>query len=303
VTDTDFAQRRKGRIGASDVAAAITGIFGSPAAVIAGKLDLVDKQPTPRMLLGLSLEDRVIDSAAALLGATVAGRQVEVTSPDYPWLTATCDALLELGDGPGSPLEVKTTHNPDGYPSEYLEAQLHAQMICCQTTRGFSAVRNLTTGELTVVEHQADPVIGVAVVEMGEILWEHLQAGTVPSPVFPADSDLWNRLHPVSTAATVELPDDLVTALVAARAEAKHAQNRADVLEAEIKERLGDCETGTVDGAPAVLWRTVISRRVDLKSLEAVAPELVEEHRKESTARRFTVVSPIHPSSRKAIPS
>jgi len=298
MTGEDFAQRRKGRIGASDVAAALTGIFGSPAAVIADKLGLVDKQPTPRMLLGLSLEDRVIDSAAALLGATVTGRQVEVAHPDLPWLVATCDAVIVLdGDDDRLPLEVKTTSNPAGYPADYLETQLHTQMLCLGVGRGFSAVRNLATGDLTVTEHKEDPDLTTAVIHMARGLWEYLVSGQIPSPAFPADTDLWNRLHPKSTAATVVLPPDLVADLVAARDEAKHAQNQVDLLEAAVKEILGDAESGLVDGVPAVLWRTVTSRRVDVKALQQAEPEIADRYRTETQMRRFTLISPIKSGS------
>jgi predicted phage-related endonuclease len=305
VPDTEWLERRRHRIGASDVAAALTGSWGqSPASVIAGKLDQLDDTPTERMLLGLALEDRVVDSAAALLGATVVVRQAEVACPVYPWLVATCDALVivEHADTTLYPLEVKTTSNPDGYPADYLESQLHVQMVCCEVGRGFSAVRNLATGTLDVREHRADPWITAAVLTMGQALWDHLQTGVVPSPTFPADSELWNRLHPTSMPGTVELPGFLVDELREARADLKAAENRAGLVEAKVKELLGDFELGAVDGTPAVRWQTVTSRRVDLKTLEAAAPDLVGEHRKESTARRFTVLSPVH-QPRKAIPS
>jgi hypothetical protein len=205
---------------------------------------------------------------------------------------ATLDALLSVaGESQPLPLEVKTTSNPDGYPLEYLEAQLHAQMACCGVDRGFSAVRNLVTGELHVVEHQADPVITAAVLEMAETLWAHLCAETIPEPTFPSDADLWSRLYPQSTSAAVEIPVALFQGLVAAREEAQKAQNRADLLEAQVKEELGDSSIGMVRGAAVVVWRTVSSRRVDLKALEADAPELVEAHRKESTSRRFGIVA------------
>jgi predicted phage-related endonuclease len=307
VSDADFLERRRHRIGASDIAAGLTGCFSSsPASVIATKLGLLeDRPPTDRMRLGLALEDRVIDSAAALLGATVTGRQVEVTHPVYEWLVATTDALVtvETGDDRRYPLEVKTTSNPAGYPADYLTAQLTAQMLCCDVGRGFTAVRNLILGTLEVREHELDREIAVAVVEMAQALWDHLQTGIVPSPIFPSDADLWGRLYPRSSPETVELPADLVAELVEARADLKTSEARADLLEAQVKEALGEAEAGTVDGVLRVRWPTVTSRRLDLKALEAVAPDLVDQHRKDSSTRRFTVViSPIK-QTRKEIPS
>jgi predicted phage-related endonuclease len=295
VTDhNDFVERRRHRVGASDVAAALTGSFGlSPAAVIGGKLGLLADQPTDRMRLGLALEDKVIDAAAVLLGVTVEARQVEVPHPDYPWLVATCDALVRPATGWRFPLEVKTTSNPDGYPEEYLETQLTAQMLCLGVTKGFSAVRNLATGEFTVREHRLDDDVAEMVLGMAKTLWEYLDTGTLPPAMFPGDSQLWNRLHPQSTGTHVELDADLFEELVVAKEDAQQYANIYDLLEAKVKEQLGEAEIGTVDGVPRIRWRTYTQRRIDLKSLEAENPDLVEAHRKESSARRFGVVAPI----------
>jgi predicted phage-related endonuclease len=170
-------------------------------------------------------------------------------------------------------------------------------------SRGFSAVRNLVTGDLTVSEHRFGVNELTAVEDLAKNLWSYLERGELPPAMFPGDSALWNRLHPTSTAQAAEVPVALADDLAAAKDEATKAANRYDLLEAHVKEILGDCELGIVAGVPRIRWRSVTSRRVDLKSLEAEAPDLVEAHRTDSTARRFTLVSPIHPSSRKAIPS
>lgn len=290
----DLRQRRRSRIGASDIAAGLTGSFGvTPAAIIAGKLGLLDENPpTGRMQLGLALEDRVIDAAVALLGLHVVDRQLEVSHPELHWLVATLDAVVFTADYRRAPLEVKTTSSPSGYPPDYLEAQLQTQMACLGSTVGYSAVYHTISGALDVATHRSHPDVLAAALGMAQELWDHLCDHSVPSPVFPADAAVWNRLHPESVAGIVELPAELVAELVAAREAAKRAENTADLLEATVKELLGDVDTGTVDGVPAIRWRTVTSKRVDLKSLEADAPDLVEQHRQEQTVRRFTLISP-----------
>jgi predicted phage-related endonuclease len=300
----DFVERRRHRIGASDVAGALTGAFGnSPASVIARKLNAVaDVEPTFRMATGLRLEDRLVTACAELLGVTVVDRQLEVASDQHPFLVATCDAVVSfdgMDDSYRFPLEVKTTSNPAGYPPDYLDVQLHAQMHCLDTNVGSSAVWNLVTHELTVGTHHEDPKITAAVLSMARTLWEHLCSGTIPAPTFPADSDLWNRLHPASVPGTVDLPAAVVEELSLARAEARQAQNRADVLEAEIKQLLGDKERGLVDGVPAVLWRTVVSHRLDTKTLQQSEPDIADRYRTETQTRRFTLVSPVKPQTRK----
>jgi predicted phage-related endonuclease len=300
----DFEERRRHRIGASDVAAALSGAFDqTPASIVASKLEILDRaEPTERMVRGHALEDRTVDAAATLLDLDVLGRQVEVAHPEHPWLVATLDALVVTADDRFAPLEVKTTSSPDGYPDEYLSAQLHTQMACLSVEVGFSAVWDIPRSTLTVTEHRADPVVTYAAVEMAHVLWEHLSDRRIPKACYPADASLWNRLRPASLSRSVELPDELVADLVAARAELKAATGRADVLEAQVKELLDTAELGTVDGVPRVRWQTVTSRRVDLKTLELEAPELVEAHRVPSTVRRFTVLSPPIRQPRKATP-
>lgn len=300
---SDFAERRRHRIGASDVAAALTGSWGqSPASIIAGKLGRIENPATDRMRLGLALEDSVIDAAAALLQVDVIDRQVETQHPEWPWLVATVDAVVAARGTtfPVRPLEVKTTSNPDGYPEPYLEAQLAVQCACMGVPVGYSAVRNLATWDLKVRQHYLDDDVLEVILRMAESLWGYLDSGVLPPAMFPADSALWNRLHPQSTGAQVELDAALVEELVVAKADADQYSLIYDVVEAKVKEALGDYEVGTVDGVPRIRWRTIISKRVDLKSLEAEAPDLVEAHRKESTARRFGVVAPIKQTHRQS---
>ena len=149
-------------------------------------------------------------------------------------------------------------------------------MSCLGSRVGYSAVYHTITGTLEVAAHRLDETAAAAAIGMATELWQHLRDHTIPAPVFPADSAVWNRLHPISTAGTVDLPADLVAALIEARSETKRATSREEILEAQVKELLGDCDSGLVDGAPAVLWRTITSRRVDLKTLEVDAPDLVE---------------------------
>jgi predicted phage-related endonuclease len=56
-----------------------------------------------------------------------------------------------------------------------------------------------------------------------------------------------------------------------------------------LEEALGEAETGLVDGAVAVRWTVVESRRLDQKKLKEQAPELVEQCTVTSISRRFTL--------------
>jgi predicted phage-related endonuclease len=56
---------------------------------------------------------------------------------------------------------------------------------------------------------------------------------------------------------------------------------------AAIEEALGDNEVGELDGAPAVNWTRVTSRRLDQKALKAEHPDIVAEYTRPSESRRF----------------
>jgi len=287
-----FVERRRHRIGASDVAAALTGAFDqSPASIITQKLGLLDQKPvTAAMQRGLELESRVIDAAASLLDLDVVGRQHEAHHPALSGFVATLDALVVVAGVGFVPLEVKTTNGD--YPLDYVEAQVHAQMACVGAVRGLSAVWNPNVGTLTVREHLRDPAVAQAVYRMARFLWNHLEAGTVPPPTFGADSSLMNRLHPQSTPGSVDLDAELVAELRDADTGARAAKERLELVQARVKEQLGDYDLGAVDGEPVVRWRTVTERRVDFGALQADHSDLLNEYRQTSSVRRFTLVSP-----------
>jgi predicted phage-related endonuclease len=274
------------------VAGALTNAFDrSPASIVAEKLGRAATEETDQMRRGVALETAVIDAAALLLGAEVKGRQVEVPYAAEPYLVATCDAVIRFNDKSLLfPLEVKTTSGE--YPEEYLLAQLTAQMICCGVEVGFSGVWHVRTGTLVVREHQLENAIANAVLQMATRLWTALSDGTVPEPVFPSDSSLWNKLYPDSAPGRIELPKGLVESLRQAKEAARAAQAKYELYEAEVKERLGDFELGVIDGVPVVRWKTGTWHRIDTVSLEEKYPAIAEEFRLTSTQRRFTLIAP-----------
>lgn len=58
----------------------------------------------------------------------------------------------------------------------------------------------------------------------------------------------------------------------------------------QLEQALGDCETGTVAGRPAVRWSFVKSQRFDQSQFRESHPDLYERFRVPLMSRRFTVV-------------
>jgi predicted phage-related endonuclease len=295
-----FRERRRNRVGASDVAAAQTGAFGqSPASIITEKLGQIVPHPeTPAMRRGLELEDRVIDASAALLDVEVEGRQLEIAHPRIAGFVATLDAVVVSRSGLRGPLEVKTTNGQ--YPKDYLAVQLHAQMACLHVLKGISAIWDPSTGILEVQEWLRDWRITEAVETMAADLVGYLERREVPPPAFASDSSLWNRLHPQSTSGMVDLDTDLIDELRQCDKEARAAKDRLEVIQARVKEQLGKCSIGTVDSVPVVRWPTITERRVDFTALSADHGELLDEYRKVNTIRRFTLISAPKTTSRQS---
>jgi predicted phage-related endonuclease len=295
MSDTDFIGRRSRRIGATDVAAALTGAFErSAATVIAEKLGrITPASPTTAMQRGSDLEAVVAQATCLLIGADLVDWQVEVAHPVRPWFVVTTDARVRFAPGgPLLPLEIKTTRATEGYPLDYLQVQLTAQMLCMEVEIGISSVWDLRSQTLHVVEHQLDTGVAITVEKMAEELHDALCAGRVPEPTFPADSSVWNRLHPDSVSGVVDLPAELVHDLRQSKTAAREAQSRYELLEADVKDLLGDFETGVVDGIPVIRWRTGTWRRIDISALEELYPAIAEEVRVTSTQRRFTILAP-----------
>ncbi len=137
-----------------------------------------------------------------------------------------------------------------------------------------------------------DKLIG-QMIELEGRFWEHVTSDTPPAPDGSESAErMCNLLYPHGNGAGVSLsPEDgrhirairkLKRALKATEAQlAKHEQ--------ALKLRLGEAETGLLEGVPVVRWTNVISHRVDTSALKAMRPEVAEEFTVESTSRRFLV--------------
>lgn len=94
---------------------------------------------------------------------------------------------------------------------------------------------------------------------------------------------------------TITPVDDMATwidAYKAACANRDQWSGIADRAKQQITQQLDrdNAEVGTVNGRPAVRYTTVVTKRLDTKSLKAKEPELAEQFSITSTSRRFTLI-------------
>jgi len=318
--------RRLG-IGASDVA----GILGLSAWTTPFELHhrkrglLPEEDETERMAWGKVLEDVIADEYGRRNDVRVIGRQLCVEHPAERWARATLDGVivealhpveaiegldaLEYGPIVRTPEELRDLlvgRNPlaifeakvvgqrrpwDEVPDAYY-CQAQWQMFVTGLDR--AVIVALHGGQrLEAYEVARDDGVLTDLVAACRDFYEDLLAERPP----PVDSHEATRralaaLYPESTEEEVELDGDLVRELRHRKAAAKDAADRLALVEAKVKAALGDAAVGTVEGRPAVTWRTTKPRRtVDLDGLRASHPDLVEAFTVEGKpSRRFTVL-------------
>ena len=75
------------------------------------------------------------------------------------------------------------------------------------------------------------------------------------------------------------------------RADRAGIDEQIEVAEGQIKDALGDAETGTIGGEPVIKWTHVVSHRFDQKAAKAIlSDEQIAACTKPSESRRFTIV-------------
>lgn len=90
----------------------------------------------------------------------------------------------------------------------------------------------------------------------------------------------------------VEVPAELVEALRNARAQEAQWAEIAGTLRSKLEELIGEHETATVNGQPAIRWTRVKSTRLNQTLLKSLHPDAYAECQTVSTSRRFTLVDP-----------
>lgn len=294
LTDLQREQRRK-HIGSSD-AAAIMGLdpWRNAADIWAEKRGLVQASDTANEAaeIGLMIESSLLDWAAAQIGAKIRKNQRRVYTGGV--LAANHDALV-IGEPVG--VEAKTTgiltpamkrdewgdEGTDQVPNRVI-IQCHHQMIVSDLSRVYVPALIGGRGRLMfVIERNEALASGLA--EKLMAFWrEYVETGVSPPTDefgLPSLATLKALRREPETVAT--LPDEIMEAWVAAKAEAKRASDAEDEARRALLTALGTAEAGE-SSAGRITYMPQDRRSIDTKALRAAHPEIAAQFERVTTS-------------------
>ena len=289
--DEWLKQRMKG-CGGSD-AATIMGVnpWRSPFDLWMEKTgEFVQDASNEKMYWGTVLEDIVAREFTKRTGKKVRKRNAILQHPDHGWMIANVDRLVV---GERAILECKTTsafNQWDEVP-EYYYAQVQHYLAVTAYHKAYLAV--LVGGqEYRDFEIQRNDAYITELIEKESDFWRKVKNGEPPDlDGSESCTQMVSKLYPEGKDEEIDLPMDafrIVENYEAAAQEEKDAKERKDAAANQLKDMLRTNERGRIYSR-LVTWKTVTSRRLDTKTLEAEQPEIYERYVKESISRRFTV--------------
>ncbi len=286
-----WLKSRSMSIGASEIAS----VFGesrwkSAIALYEEKVNgALSADETEAQFWGLRLERTIAEVYAERTGRPTKWSGVMLRSEQYPWLTATLDALtVDVGDPVehGWPFDSKTSHAfkahewEDGAPREYY---LQAQQQMLVTGARKATIGCLLGGQRLVwCDVERDEVEIRRIIHMSRIFWHECVLKRVPP--MPDGSESSSRallaLYPESVESNVLLDsdmDDLYEELSEMKKTEKAIKLRVDTIENRFKAALGTAECGVLPSRNVVTWKQrkgTVSHKKCAESLGATAADL-----------------------------
>lgn len=280
----DWLAERAKSMGASDIAAAATGIYGGATKAVASKLGLdtgdeIDPALADR---GHRWEHPIADGVRCHTGCTVYGEQALVRRPEEPRIHVTLDGLLGPDwldtptlDDMTALLEVKTRGPHAPWQWDYWRAQCQVGMWVTRMPRALLAIATIdedydpATGEivdrLVSVRYEwidADTLEQDRLIALGLELWGHVERGELPDPTGPESLPYVKAANVAADpAATADIDDlaEMIEQRERIKATAKQADDLAKTIEAKIRHRIGTAtEATTTDGR----WRVRVGQPV-----------------------------------------
>lgn len=293
----EWLRLRRNGIGGSD-AAAILGMspWKSPMDVWLEKTGEFtrDDEESEQMYWGTVLEAVVAEEFTRRTGLKTRRRNAILQSRQHPFMIANVDRLV-VGEPAG--LECKTTglYNADdwriGIP-EYYYPQVQHYMAVTGYDTWYVAV--LIGGqEYKHYKVPRDDGFIRELVAAESDFWRRVTE-KVPPPIDGTDAstELLKRLYPEAEEGTeIELPLDalaLINEYEDACRQEKEIQHVKNEAANKLKEMLGSHERGFIHDRQ-VVWKNVVSRRLDTKALQKEYPDIYERFVRESTYRRFSI--------------
>ena len=303
----EWLEVRRSGIGGSDAAAAVgMSIWKSPIELweekALGKMQA--KQDNEPMRWGRLLEPVIREEFAKRTGYAVSVCRSMLQAPQWPWMQANLDGLIEIpGRGVGV-LEIKTSSafkdsdwggNDDSQPRCPDAYALQTTHYLAVTGLDFAVLCVLIGGnKLRWLTVERDVQFIAHLVELERRFWEHVLTQT-PPPVdgSTACAEMLVRKYPTSSnAAPLILPtdaDDWIQQYWQAKAEEDAAGDRKRLAENRLKEVMGEHEKAVSPGGCQVSWKTVQSTRIDSAKLKKEEPAILERYASTSSSRRFSI--------------
>lgn len=288
------------KIGASDIAAMVHGIYGGQYAVVANLLghdtELGDNLDEKHR--GLAWETRIADAVQALSGMYVIGEQARITHRDHPHHTATVDGFLawvseaSIADV-AALLEIKTVHEFADMHWDRWATQVRWQMHCADVDRALIVAVKMDTitvpgpgGDEIEVETfgglyrrwvDRDLELEADLADLADETWAHVQAGALPDPDCPSALPYVRKLTAIADTAKKPAPVDLdsiagqVERFGLIKAAKKAAEDEHSQLYSLIAHRLGPDRAGVTTSG----WRVSFSapsKQIDEAALLAMYP-------------------------------
>ena len=276
---------RRGGITATEVADAANGTYGGAYGVVARKLGIITVEQNSAMQRGHRWQPKIADAVHALTELVVVGEETWCESSNDPRWRATVDGFLAPFDDVVSPddlsgvIEVKTRGVGVRPNRERWADQMQWQMLVTGMPVGLLADAVIDDTDDTCVsvhlsELKADPVRQSLLISYAENMWGHFQAGTLQEPSDPSALDDVKAVHPGidPDAETVDLSDleQNVARFVAIKAAVKSVTDEQKLLEAQIREAIGDAGRGECNG-----YRVTVSKPRQVMTAELEAQLLV----------------------------
>lgn len=280
----EWHEARTHSLGASEVAA-VLGLskWQTPLSVYRSKMGVPNEIPEDLAYFGHALEPVIakwITDKHPEVGPV--GDGVSVRSVEHPWLTATPDRTMSLGDdgwipegGPWVPIELKTSSAfsksawDAGVPDYYKIQSIVQQGILGAPYGWVAVLHGGNAPELYRVPF--DAAVWEQIVRLTGEWWEaHVVAQVPPAPTTTAEAvELW----PGDPDVTVEGGEDLYElwgVLGQMEAERVDLAQRIDAAKLTLQAAMRDAVALTYEGQELFTWRPRAgSRLVDKKALAA----------------------------------
>lgn len=199
--------------------------------------------------------------------------------PEYEFMTATLDGMTE----DGFVVEIKTTGNDLSEPLETWLAQVHHYMTVTGADGAFICC--LSRGqEYKQWFIQADKDIQNLLIEEEIRFWEEVQA------YLENKIEIIEKPRPIITLSKhVEVDEKLIADYVVISKEIKKLTSELEEIKNALKEQLGDCEYGDIDGRTVVTYKLSERESVDTKALEGKYQKIYDELKTKKQVRTLLI--------------